>query len=310
MTENEFYEKLKKAVQKKMGDTPVELLKTIKNNNIPCTSITIGRKDREVTPSIHLDTLYKLYKNGWKTEQAAGFVIQAWQAYQKNKPDISLPEFFDWQKAKEKIYFRLLSARHNPRYKKEGVCRDFQDLLLAAYYHAGFFESGIMGIRITKEMAEEHWHVSSEEVCQMAETNTPRLFPPRINRLDSLLLAYLDKNFGPDAIPQEIRDMLEQNPMYILQNKPCINGATIITYESLLPCLYEKLGRGFYIIPSSIHELLLLPETREIDEGIVRKTIFRVNRDHVEPEERLSDSLYHYDGKKLRIAGEGSGQDE
>lgn len=67
---------------------------------------------------------------------------------------------------------------------------------------------------------------------------------------------------------------------------------------------------GFYIIPSSIHELLLMPDTKRINEEMVRKTIFQINREHVEPEERLSDSLYHYDGQKLSIIGKEGGEDE
>lgn len=310
MTENEFYEKLKEAVQEKMGDIPVELLKSVKNNNITHTSILIGQKDREVTPSIHLESMYQHYKNGWGMEQAAGFVIQAWQAYQNQKPDLPISEFLDWQEAKEKIYFRLFSARCNPHYVREGICRDFLDMVLVAYYHAGDTDSGIMGIRITKELAEKQWHISGEEICRMAEINTPRLFPYRIDRLDSLLLAYLEKNFGPDAVPKDIREVLEQNPMYILQNKQGINGATVMAYEGLLPQLYEKLGRGFYVIPSSIHEVLLLPETKGVNEEMVRKIIFQTNRKHVKPEERLSDSLYYYNGKELSIAGKEGGADE
>lgn len=242
MTENEFYEKLKETVQEKMGDIPVELLKSVKNNNITHTSILIGQKDREVTPSIHLESMYQHYKNGWGMEQAAGFVIQAWQAYQNQKPDLPISEFLDWQEAKEKIYFRL--------------------------------------------------------------------FPPQIKRLDSILLAYLERGLGKGIVPQDIREVLEQNPMYILQNEQRINGATVMAYEGLLTRIYEKLGGGFYIIPSSIHELLLMPDTKRINEEMVRKTIFQINREHVEPEERLSDSLYHYDGQKLSIIGKEGGEDE
>lgn len=83
-----------------------------------------------------------------------------------------------------------------------------------------------------------------------------------------------------------------------------------MAYEGLLTRIYEKLGGGFYIIPSSIHELLLMPDTKRINEEMVRKTIFQINREHVEPEERLSDSLYHYDGQKLSIIGKEGGEDE
>lgn len=310
MTENEFYEKLKEAVQEKMGDIPVELQESVKNNNITRTSILIGREDREVTPTIHLDVLYGHYKNGWEMDQIASFVIRIWQAYQKRKPDIPIPNLLDWQKAKEKIYFRLFSARCNPRYIQEGVCRNFLDMVLVPYYHVRTTESCVMGIRVTRELSEEHWHVPGEEICRMAGINTPRLFPPRIERLDSILLTHMEKRFGPDNIPQDVREVLEQNPMYILQNEQGINGATVMAYEGLLPSLYEKLGGGFYIIPSSIHELLIMPETKGIDEEMVRKTIFRINREQVEPEERLSDSLYHYNGKELSIAEKEGAADE
>ena len=87
--------------------------------------------------------------------------------------------------------------------------------------------------------------------------------------------------------------------MYVLSNGENWLGSGVIAYPKILDMAAEKLGGSFYIIPSSIHEVILLPASL-IDPEPVVSIIKEVNKSVVSPEERLSDNLYYYDaGKKL-----------
>ena len=63
----------------------------------------------------------------------------------------------------------------------------------------------------------------------------------------------------------------------------------------------QKTGSDFFILPSSIHEVLLLPDTGREDSKGLKKVISEVNRTQVAPEEVLSDTLYRYDREEKRV---------
>lgn len=89
--------------------------------------------------------------------------------------------------------------------------------------------------------------------------------------------------------------------MYVLSNKSRVDGAACMLYPNLIQDFAEAIQSSFYIIPSSIHELLLLP-TRHLEESQEIKSMIReINDTQVSAEEILSYSLYLYDKEERRI---------
>lgn len=84
-------------------------------------------------------------------------------------------------------------------------------------------------------------------------------------------------------------------PLYVLTNKKMFWGASGILDRSILRTCAERTGHDLYIIPSSIHEVLLCPDLGQIDEGEIDQIIKEVNTTQVMPLDRLSDHAYHYD---------------
>ena len=82
--------------------------------------------------------------------------------------------------------------------------------------------------------------------------------------------------------------------MMILTNSRKTYGACSILYPGMLEQLAERIGGDYYMIPSSVHEFLLVPAEREQDREELKKMIAEVNRTELPPEEVLSDHLYLY----------------
>ena len=103
-------------------------------------------------------------------------------------------------------------------------------------------------------------------------------------------------------IPQEERgDFFAGNPLWVLSNVQRVQGASCMLYPGLLKQLAEKEGNSFYILPSSIHEVILLTDRKMETPEQLKDMIAEVNRTQVAPEEVLSDSLYYYDFQKENI---------
>ncbi len=95
-----------------------------------------------------------------------------------------------------------------------------------------------------------------------------------------------------EAFPDEI-------PMKVLTNSKRSSGAVCILYPGVLEeVAAERMGGDFYIIPSSVHEVILLPDDGRLLEENLKEMIFEVNRTKVDPEEVLSDNLYYYDAER------------
>ena len=85
--------------------------------------------------------------------------------------------------------------------------------------------------------------------------------------------------------------------MYVLSNQEKLYGAACMLYPEVLSAFGEICGRDFYVLPSSIHEVLLV-FAEEGKEKELKEIVTDMNRNHVAPEEVLSDSIYHYNTKK------------
>ncbi len=84
--------------------------------------------------------------------------------------------------------------------------------------------------------------------------------------------------------------------MYILSNEIALEGASYILYEDILKDIRTQLGEDFYIIPSSINEVIIVP-CSTIDAKYTKNMLRNVNRSVVAKQEVLSDNVYRFDGE-------------
>lgn len=97
-------------------------------------------------------------------------------------------------------------------------------------------------------------------------------------------------------------------PIYALTNESMCFGAGMLFIDSILRKVVERIGCDFYILPSSVHELLFVPvdnfdeddDTEEIENRLLR-VVWEVNHSQVEPNERLSNHIYYVDSKSLEF---------
>ena len=92
----------------------------------------------------------------------------------------------------------------------------------------------------------------------------------------------------------EMFDIPEERMMYVLSNKTGINGASIILDEEFMENVYKRIGKDFYILPSSIHEVLAVADDGYMDAKDMQMMVYEINRSQVSVEDRLSDHVYKY----------------
>lgn len=89
--------------------------------------------------------------------------------------------------------------------------------------------------------------------------------------------------------------------MYLLSNEERAYGATVVMYPGMLQKIREKIGMDYYVLPTSVHELTVLPKYSFLDPVKIQETVRKDNRESISPADALSDHLFEFTEKKGKL---------
>lgn len=300
MTFNEFAKAVKAMIEKKLKGVTVVANEVEKNNGLKLHGFTIQNGETNVAPCIYLDSYFEKYRLG--EMDIADAVDQIVKVYEEHRPmhslDVSL--FTDFSNARDKVRARLVNTRMNEELLEKIPHRDFLDLsLIYCVEYTCEKTEGIASIRITNDHISM-WGVSEEDLYQLVQENMKANDQSMISNLADVL-----KSMAP-RMDMEIDDELDTSviPMYILTNKSKINGAVEIINENNLRRMSDTFDEDFYILPSSTHEVIMVPANGDNNSESLAAMVKEVNDTQVLPNEILSYHVYKYERQsgKLLIA--------
>ncbi|MCM1025755.1 MAG: DUF5688 family protein [Roseburia sp.] len=280
-----FAEKVREAFEKKLGGAyRVEVKEVRKNNGVLLHGLLILSGVGNVVPTIYLETFYAAYEDGIPLTEILNRIFEI---YREETPRGSVDmEFFrDFRKVGDRICYRLIRKKDNESLLEDIPYVEFLDLAVCFYYAYNDSRLGEGSILIHNSHLE-FWNVKVRDLMRCAEKNTPRLFPGRVTPMNEVLREVMEM--------ERIPETGEPIPLAVLTNERRIHGAACILYPGMLEMLAGRKRQGFYVIPSSIHEVLLLDPQEGESTDQLRRMIYEINREHVAPEDVLSDNLYFY----------------
>ena len=288
----EFVEVIATKVSEELGeDYTVTSRKALKNNSVELDCLVISQKDCVVAPNIYLNGFYAEYKNGKTVEDLVKGIIKLFgecREHLKNPSCYSI----DTENAAERIILRLVNYTKNQ--KMLARCPHERIMDLAVTYHyvvSNNAEDGLATVRIEYENMK-YFNLDVNSLRLNALKNTERMFPPDFEKIEHVLRGFFQKNLGISEF--ERPEMINGIPMYVLTSSSRMNGAVCILYKGMLERIRKSLNSDFYIIPSSINEVLIVPDSGNMDRMFLNDMLRSVNREEVPEMEILSDNVYHY----------------
>ncbi len=308
----EFADNVKEILAKRLPDCQVKVHNVVKNNDTALTGIAIRQKGSSVSPVIYLNQFYEQYQDGLKNEEETADAIENLY-HSKEKQDLSkinADSIQNFEHIKKNIGFRLVNAQRNEKRLKDMPYRTVLDLAVTYGIHVGELKDTVCSVSVTEKMRKT-WCVTEEMLYKLALQNTPKQNRGIVKPLAPVLkgLCGCGDGDGADAKTFSYRDFditvsegSKSLPLYIATNKSGIHGASTILFPDFMDKVGSLLG-NFFILPSSIHETLLLPADDETKPQGLLEIVYNVNRNIISEEEILSDNVYHYDvnTKKLSI---------
>lgn len=314
-TVREFAGEIKRRLEALHPEYRVTVEEVLKNNGITLTGLSIMENESVGNASaiIYMDEYFELYQSGTDMEEICGDVVDF---YRRNSP---CPQFdtkgvMDWEKMKGQICFRLVNAEKNKELLKTLPHRPFLDLAVAYFIPIHGIDGGCINASITvSKKIMQAWEVDEDTLYENALRNTPRIQGSHVSPMGDVVKGLIQK-IGPGILAEdlegcaaELEDMMEENPkMYIAGNSTGMYGSAVLLNSDLLGRFAAQTGGDFYLLPSSINELIFVPDRDEIkDVTRLSETVRDVNRTVLSVNDFLSDSVYRYravDGK-VEIAG-------
>ena len=292
---HEFCECVCDHVRGILGEEYEIAMKTVrKNNNIMMDGMLIRHRDSSVAPTVYLNPYYEQYAEGRTILHIAEEVADV---YQRNRNPWEVEPSFDFSEIRDKILFRVVNLELNREELTHMPHVEIGDFAVGFQWVVDTDDRRLGSVRITDEQAEA-WGVTTDELTELAVANTLRDAPPVLRSIEDVLREILSEHGGTYAglTSSEVESSCAERefPMYVLTNSNSHMGASAILSLPFLDSFREKIGEDFWILPSSIHEVILVPvscvDNRERLTAMVRE----INETQVPPQEVLSDEVYSF----------------
>ncbi len=298
MTFDEFCKYAEKHIAEHLSEFVMERdpqIKTVnKNNGVICTGLLISdRMTGNVAPNIYLEYYYQRYRNeGLGADHVLEMIADEFRSVRTEL--VSNIDFINneqWMNDITFVFPKLVSLEKNRAALKDAPFVPFQDLAVTFRIKVDMNQSGVSSIMLKQEQFEKYGK-SLDELYDIAMDNYRNMFPPKIHKLEDLL-------GGMIGIPSMTGDF--ETNAYVVTNSICVNGATSILDKDVLADVHEKMGGEFFILPSSVHECILVPAEMGGDANMLAELVREVNREVLSETDFLSDTVYRYDGETREI---------
>lgn len=295
-----FVETMKERLREEYPGCEVKTAPVSKNNGLCLTGITVLPPGRTVAPNIYMDVPYTEYLAGRPLEDIFSAIVQI---YEENamEEDPALPDLTDFGAVKDLICFRPINRDRNGERLKDIPHRDFLDLAVV-YFVPAMLDGGKSGSITVTNHIFQLWQADEDTVYRYAAANTRRLYPAGLQALEDVIREVMGDEDPKELFTETGRPLCP--PLYVLRcHKGEMSSAAALLYPDILREFAEKHG-DFYILPSSIYEVLLLPAKPEpADPAYLCGMVRAVNEEQVATDEILSDNayLYHADTGEIEI---------
>lgn len=285
-----FVQKVVEAVTEHFQDErEIRVEKVMKNNGMCLTGIAMSGKKNTAVPTIYLEQLFEQYEDGISFEEIMEHIFKVYE--EKTDIEVDITYFTDYKVMRNKIMFKVIHYERNLSLFEKVPYIKWNDLAIVFYFIMKIERIGTGTVLIQKDHMKA-WGVSADDLYKAAMVNMKRDMEEELISLQRLIA----KTKQEDEEDLQTKCDLEANvPMYVLTNKEKMFGAATMLYSEKIRELSKSLDDSLFVIPSSVHELILVPQKDVENVAWMKRVIQEINRTELDQEEVLSDSLYYYD---------------
>lgn len=282
-----FLQDVTRCVRERLDDQTTVSINTVqKNNGVKLSGLCIRDRDINAAPTIYMEPYYERYIQGRDIYDIADDIIEIYTEHALDS-DFDTDFYMNYERVKDNIFCRLINYEMNKELLEEVPYGRFFDLAIVPYYAVNDARLGEASILIRNSHLDI-WKAKPESVVECGILNTQKKVEFCITPIIDLLMK--------ERVQCELtrNEKCLETDMQVVTSRNRLYGATYLIYKEKLMELADLLGGDYYIIPSSIHELIVLPATDNITEHTINDMIEQVNASELDREEVLSNHVYMF----------------
>ena len=298
------YESFKERVMREFLDYMPERyagceleLRKVPKVNTCLTGVVIKPKEKcsFCGPTFYMERMYDQYKNCESFEK-----VMANQAIYLEESLKYLPKDIlelDLASIKDKIVFQVVNTKENREMIALCPHRNFMDLTVVYRAITNVDDEGVSGFLITNDIAKAE-DLTEKALYAMAKKNTKKLFPFKREQIEETMMRMMKRWGANDKEIDEsfpyIDEVPEKERVYVISNQFEFFGANALLYKEVIGDVANSIGTDCYILPSSVHDLVVLSTDIFGESTKLINLVRETNSEHVRTSDRLSDSIYLY----------------
>lgn len=279
------------------GEASVTIGDVTKNNGVVLRGLTVRYREENICPTVYIQTFYDELLQGRTFKSILDEILSVIDSSKKDI-DIDLSFLEDFESLKKKILVKLINKEQNKELLEEVPYVEFLDLAAVFYVMISNEKIG-NGTVLLKDKNLEAFGIDIDELFEIAKENNKRILGSYIEGIEDILLKMM--KMRNEEIPADLEKTINENkemgnilPLYVMSNKYNVLGAACLLDNERLKEFSDEMDSDFYIIPSSIHEIILVPDFAGEEPDSLRDMVKEVNMTQVPVQEVLSDRLYKY----------------
>ena len=250
-------------------------------------AITVTPEGSNIGVNMSLEKFYDAVQDGTPYDIVVDKAVDVISNGIDKRPDIDVAALTDYSQMKEKLAMEVVSAEANKEMLQNVPHQNMEDMAVVYRFVLSSDDDGRASILVTNQILE-NMGVTPEQLHADALENAPQIKPAEIKGMSEVMAEMMG------IIPVAPED--EQ--MFVATVPDKVHGAGVLAYQDFMDQAAERAGGDFFILPSSIHEILIVPDNGKMDLKELEAMVKEVNATQVAPADKLTDSVYHYDSKE------------
>jgi len=297
MDYEKFKEQFTRDVKGKLYAKGIEVninVNRVNKVNESYEAMTVKPENSNIGVNIGINKFFGAIESGTPYEDVVNKATEVISNGFENKPQIDVASLSDYDQMKDKLVMEVVSAESNKEMLENVPHQNIEDMAVVYRFVLNSDDEGRASILATNQMIE-NMGITPEQLHADALENAPRIKPAEIKGMGEVLAEMMGVEQAEMMGLYPVRPEDEQ--IFVASVPDKVHGAGVLAYQDFMDQAAERAGGDFYILPSSIHEILIVPDNGKMGLSDLENMVKEVNATQVAPEDKLTDNVYHYDSQ-------------
>ena len=252
------------------------------------TAITLTPAGSNIGMNLNLNQLYDYLQRGESCEAVISSAVNQAKEHLASMPRFNVSELSSYEAAKNLLFVDVVGTRVNAEMLSKVPHTDMEDISMVYRMQLEHLSNGAVTVLVTNDLMNR-MGITKEQLHADALASSERIRPASMKTMAEVLTNML--GVPPEMLPED----MPGPKLYVVTNEEGFHGAAATFYPDFMDQAAKEFGSNFFILPSSVHEVLFVPDDGSLQVDQLRDMVTDINASEVAPADRLTDSVYHYD---------------